>query len=253
MSFHWSYLLHGSVARMIARAHACSTMSQLNFNFCKDIYHQSTTELIFGDYLAMGTSTYILVPANQLTVLYHACLQVENCRLSGLPDLDQSHDFVRSTLKDWVRETVSTYGLDGIRIDTVPEVPKDFWKEYGEAAGVYQLGEALNGDPYYLAGYQGSLDAVFNYKMYYSLKDAFGQSRKTMRNIHDGIEVSRNAFSDVSVLGNFVDNHDNDRFLHNNDDWSVLKNALAYVIFAEVLPYNFHVACSPICPMQWLT
>ena len=41
-------------------------------------------------------------------------------------------------------------------------------------------------------------------------------------------------FPDVSVLGNFLDNHDNPRFLHNNPDRVTLKNALAYVIFAEV-------------------
>jgi alpha-amylase len=33
-------------------------------------------------------------------------------------------------LKTWVKNQVDTYGFDGIRIDTVPEVPKDFWEEY---------------------------------------------------------------------------------------------------------------------------
>jgi glycosidase len=32
---------------------------------------------------------------------------------------------------------VSKYGFDGIRIDTIPEVPKGFWAEYGAAAGVF--------------------------------------------------------------------------------------------------------------------
>ena len=159
---------------------------------------------------------------------------MEICRLDNLPDLDQSNSFVRSTLKSWINNIVSTYGIDGLRIDTVPEVPKDFWEEYAEAAGVYQVGEVFNGDPTYVAGYQGPLDALLNYPMFYKLRNAF-QYKQTMRNIHDGVEANLAAnFSDVSVLGNFLDNHDNDRFLHNNDDWSVLKNALAYVIFAEV-------------------
>ena len=46
------------------------------------------------------------------------------CRLANLPDLDQSNSFVRSTLKTWVEEQVKTFQLDGIRIDTVPEVRK---------------------------------------------------------------------------------------------------------------------------------
>ncbi len=45
-------------------------------------------------------------------------------------------------------------------------------------------------------------------------------------------------FSDVSVLGTFVDNHDNPRFLSQNSDWNTLLNAMAYTIFAEVV--NIH-------------
>lgn len=63
--------------------------------------------------------------------------QVENCRLAGLPDLKQEDPFVRQYLKDWIKKLVQTYNFDGIRIDTIPEVPKDFWREYGESAGVF--------------------------------------------------------------------------------------------------------------------
>lgn len=41
-------------------------------------------------------------------------------------------------------------------------------------------------------------------------------------------------FKDLSVLGGFVDNHDNARFLHGNSDWTALKNALAYTLMAQV-------------------
>lgn len=78
---------------------------------------------------------------------------VENCRLSGLPDLDQNNSYVRSYLKDWVKNLVEMYNFDGIRIDTVPEVPKDFWKEYGAHSGVFQMGECFNGDPAYVGPY----------------------------------------------------------------------------------------------------
>ncbi len=159
--------------------------------------------------------------------------QVEVCRLDNLPDLDQSNSYVSSTLINWIKSTVSKYGFDGIRCDTVPEVAKDFWSQYGQAAGVYQVGEVFNGDPKYVAGYQGPLTATLNYPMYYKLKDAF-QSNKSMKELHDGVTANVESFSDVSVLGNFLDNHDNDRFLHVNSDWSTLKNALAYVVFAEV-------------------
>lgn len=158
--------------------------------------------------------------------------QVEVCRLSNLPDLDQSNAFVRSTLKNWIHNTVATYGFDGIRVDTSPEVPKQFWSEYTQSAGVFSIGEVFNGNPKYVAGYQGPLAATLNYPMYYKLLNAF-QQKQSMRDIHNGV-LQNSVFQDISVLGNFLDNHDNPRFLHNNGDKTVLKNGLAYVIFAEV-------------------
>ena len=102
---------------------------------------------------------------------------VENCRLAGLPDLNQSNSYVRQYLKDWVKGIVNTYGFDGIRIDTIPEVPKDFWAEYGQSAGVFQMGECFNGDPAYVGPYQGSLTGLFNYPMFYSISDVFGAGK----------------------------------------------------------------------------
>ena len=94
------------------------------------------------------------------------------------------------------------------------------------------MGEVFNGNPSYVAGYQGALDSTLNYPMYFKLKNAF-QERQSMRNIHDGV-TQNSVFPDVSVLGNFLDNHDNPRFLSNDGDIAVLMNALAYVVFAEV-------------------
>jgi alpha-amylase len=78
---------------------------------------------------------------------------VENCRLAGLPDLAQENDYVRNYLKNWVKNLVQTYEFDGIRIDTIPEVPMSFWAEYGQSSGVFQMGENFNGDPAYVGPY----------------------------------------------------------------------------------------------------
>lgn len=48
--------------------------------------------------------------------------QVEVCRLSGLPDLNQTNPVVASFLYNWISNLVSKYEFDGLRIDTVPEV-----------------------------------------------------------------------------------------------------------------------------------
>lgn len=76
------------------------------------------------------------------------------------------------------------------------------------------------------------MHALLDYTMYYRLNDAF-RFKQTMRNIHYGVE-DKKMFPDSTILGAFLDNHDNHRFLSQNNDWTSLKNALAYIVFAEV-------------------
>ena len=83
-----------------------------------------------------------------------------------------------------MHDLVQDYGFDGIRIDTIPEVAKDFWHEYGQAAGVFQMGECFNGDPNYVGPYQGALTGLFNYPMYYTIRDVF-QHEKSMYGIRN--------------------------------------------------------------------
>jgi alpha-amylase len=102
--------------------------------------------------------------------------------LADLPDLDQDNSYVRGELKNWISTLVSTYNFDGIRIDTIPEVSKSFWSEFGASAGVFQMGEVFNGNPAYVGGYQGAVTALFNYPMYYTINDVFG-NKQWMGNI----------------------------------------------------------------------
>jgi glycosidase len=63
---------------------------------------------------------------------------------------------------------ILTLTVDGLRIDTVKHVEKDFWPGYNDAAGVYCVGEVFSGDPAYTCPYQNYLDGVLNYPMYAS-------------------------------------------------------------------------------------
>ena len=139
--------------------------------------------------------------------------QVETCRLSGLPDLNQSVSFVKETLLDWVENyVVGTWEADGLRIDTVPEVEKEFWKDFQESAGVYAVGEVDNGDPAYDGPYQKYVDGILSYPMFYTIRQVFGDG-DGMEAIDSRISDDNKDFKDISLLGTFVDNHDNDRFL----------------------------------------
>lgn len=157
-----------------------------------------------------------------------------------MPDLDQDNDYVRSYLKSWVGGIVQEYGFDGIRIDTIPEVSKDFWAEYGEASGVFQMGECFNGDPAYVGPYQNYVTALFNYPMYYTIGDVFG-SGKSMYNIRNRYDTEDQEFKDVDLLGVFVDNHDNARFLNKYSNQNVgLRSAVTFALTSRGIPFTYY-------------
>jgi len=72
-------------------------------------------------------------------------------------------------LIDWIKNLVRDYDIDGIRIDTVAHVPKDFWSDFTKAAGVYSVGEVFCGGWDYTKQYIGPLDAILNYPLYFAI------------------------------------------------------------------------------------
>ena len=163
--------------------------------------------------------------------------QVEKCRLCGLPDLKQENEWVKNKLVEWVQQLVQDYNFDGIRIDTIPEVPKWFWDEFTRSAGVYQIGECFNGNPDYVADYQNHMDALLNYPLYYTIKDSFCGS---MRKIEEYMGYARNKWKDKTVMGTFVENHDNPRFLNMCGDRKKFKNASIFSIMWEGIPVYYY-------------
>jgi len=163
---------------------------------------------------------------------------VEYCRLAGLPDLDQNDSTTRSQLLSWIKNIISTYDIDGLRIDTIPEVHPDFWSAFAQSAGVFTIGEVFSGDIPYIAPYQGPIDSVLNYPLFYVLRNVF-QSTQSMNQIQTYYQQIT-ALSDQTVLGNFVDNHDNPRFLYQNTNVQGLKSALAFTLMADGIPIVYY-------------
>lgn len=165
--------------------------------------------------------------------------EVEHCRLSGLPDLNQSNPYVANTLTTWVNTLVNKYHIDGIRIDTVPEVPKDFWAAFVAAAGVFQVGEVFDGRVSYVASYQPPLTSLLSYPMFFTLKGVFGY-QNSMYNIRDTVQQYQSTFKDAALLGTFLDNHDNPRFLSFQSDQTLYKAGLVYTIFSNGIPIVYY-------------
>ncbi|KAI4958552.1 hypothetical protein J4E86_004156 [Alternaria arbusti] len=185
-------------------------------------------------------------PLNQASSYHSACDinysnqgSVEQCQIAGLPDLNTQSSEIRSVMNTWVSWLVKEYSFDGVRIDTVKHVEKDFWPGFSSATGVYSIGEVFDGSPTYLAEYAKLMPGLLNYAVYYPMNN-FYQQKGSSQALVDMMNTVSNTFPDPSALGTFLDNHDNKRWLNVKNDQTLLKNALAYVILARGIPILYY-------------
>ncbi|KAJ2955126.1 hypothetical protein NQZ79_g8823 [Umbelopsis isabellina] len=164
---------------------------------------------------------------------------VEQCWLSGLPDLDTEDDNVISTLNGIVGNWTKTYGFDAIRIDTFRHIRKDFWPAYVSSANVFSTAEVADGDSSYVGPYQNYSDSIINYPLYYPINRVFG-SKNSMTQLQQQIATNKQYFKDITLLTTFVDNHDNPRFLSGTSDTSLFKNALTFVMLTDGIPVYYY-------------
>ena len=193
----------------------------------------------------IGTDYSQITPFNSADHYHDRCdisdwgnqWQVENCRLCDLPDLKQENEWVTEKLCEWIHDVVQKYDLDGIRIDTIMEVPKWFWDKFRASAGVFQIGEAFNGDIGYVSDYQNHLDSVFNYPLYYSIESGFGGD---LKNIEGYWINNRGRYPAPEYTATFVENHDNPRFLNRINDRSKFTNAVVFALLWEGVPVFYY-------------
>ena len=193
----------------------------------------------------MGRADYSsFTPFNNAGYFHDYCVisnyndqdNVEYCRFVGdLPDIKTTDPNVRNIFNNWIRDLVNTYDIDGLRLDTVKHVEKDFWPGFVSASGVFSIGEVYHGDPSYVGPYQNYMPSLVNFPMYYSINDCYAR-RSSLQTLVDQQNKVSASFSRPELLGTFLDNHDVSRFLSINNDWTLLKNALAYTLLARGIP-----------------
>ncbi len=196
---------------------------------------------------ADDVTTHQPAPMNLTTSYHPACdidynnqTSIEWCRIANvLPDVYTQHPDVRTAYQTWIKWLVNEFQFDGLRIDTVKHVEKDFWPPFVSAAGVYAVGEVLNGDPAYVNNYTKVMPGLLNYPMYYPVKRFF-LNQGTSQDLVNMMDTIKNTFPDPTTLGNFIDNHDNERFLNDTSDTALLKNALAWVILSRGIPILYY-------------
>ncbi|CAN5433946.1 glycoside hydrolase family 13 protein [soil metagenome] len=160
-----------------------------------------------------------------------ATYQTQRRNLEGwfvdiLPDFNQGDPEVAKYLIQNSIWWIERAGYDAIRMDTLPHVPRTFWAKWGSAIKreyphLNILGELFDGDPALLAyfqtgrkGFDGvdtQIDTLFDFTLYYSIRDAFAQGR-SIRGVsqtfaHDWL------YPRPDVLTSFIGNHDVARFI----------------------------------------
>ncbi|KAI8073294.1 a-amylase [Gongronella butleri] len=157
---------------------------------------------------------------------------VEQCWLLDLPDLNTENPAIVKKLNGIVHDWVSTFGFDGLRIDTMRHVRKEFWIDYIASAGVFATGEVFEPDPAYAMSYMEVSPSVLNYPLYSSVIGAFTNETK-MTNM-TALQAGWQAIQDApGVWANFVDNHDNARIQNKTNDVALTKNALAFTLMVD--------------------
>lgn len=149
--------------------------------------------------------------------------------------------------KWWITET----DIDGYRLDTVRHVPKAFWEEFSREvksvkSDFFLMGEVWDKDPKYVAGYtEAGLDSVVDYPFYEDASKVFSNTGGTAGMLANVFKRNQVLYKDPFVLGNFIDNHDNERFtrkalVNKQNPVTRIKMALTYMYAAPGMPIVYY-------------
>ncbi|KAH8791321.1 glycoside hydrolase family 13 protein [Hyaloscypha sp. PMI_1271] len=205
-------------------------------------------------YLGCGTCVdySVFTPFNSQSYYHPFCLIDYNNATSikvcwegdntvSLPDLRTEDLNVLNTFETWISGLASKYSIDGLRVDSAQQVDNAFFPPFQTAAGgMHILGEVFNGDPAYTCPYQQYMSGVLNYPAYFWIIQAFESTSGSISNLVNGINTMKSTCSDTTLLGSFMENHDNARFPSLNSDLSLAKNAIAFTILQDGIPIIYY-------------
>ncbi len=171
-----------------------------------------------------------------------------------LPDLNQDDPDVARYIIQNTLWWVGMSGMDGIRQDTWPYVPRTFWRDWMRAIkreypALRVVGEVFDGDPSMISFFSGGkaqwdgldtkVDALFDFPLYYAIRSAFGRGR----NVRDVAQaLSRDhLYPDPNSLVTFLGLHDVDRFMNEPGATTAgLKLAYTFMITARGTPLVYY-------------
>jgi glycosidase len=169
--------------------------------------------------------TWTLMDPNASPALRRATL--EGWFVNRLPDLNQNDPEVRRYLIQNTLWWIGMTGIDGIRQDTLPYVPRHFWRDWTAAIkreypSLRVVGEVLERDPALVAFFQGGrtgfdgidtgIDTVFDFPLYFAIRRTFAEG-KSVREVAS-VLARDHLYPAASVLVTLLGLHDVERFMN---------------------------------------
>jgi alpha-amylase len=139
-------------------------------------------------------------------------------------------------LGDWIRELVSNYSIDGLRLDTTINIEPDFFPDFVDAAGVFATGETMDGDNRFVCRWADTIGSILNYPIYYPLIRAFSSPTGSIGDLVTTMHTTEQNCDDPTAFGTFSENHDVPRFTEYTNDTALAKNILAYTVLGDGIP-----------------
>ena len=189
----------------------------------------------------------------------HAPPELRRATLDGwfidiLPDLNQDDEEVARYLIQNTLWWVGISGLDGIRQDTLPYVPRRFWREWmaaikREYPNLRVVGEMFDGDPAMVSFFQGGkarfdgvdsgVDSLFDFPVFYTIRRAFGEGKP----VHEVAVMSGHdyLYPNAGELVTFLGLHDVPRFMNETGATAQgLDLAFTFLMTARGIPMIYY-------------
>lgn len=137
-----------------------------------------------------------------------------------LPDLKTGDSKVQDMLEEWIKTMMTTYSIDGLRIDAAKHVQPELLSSFYKAADTFMTGEVFEKSPDVICNYQDKyIASVPNYPIYFAILEAF--TRGNVTSLSHQVQIMSHLCPDVTALASFSENHDVARIASMTHDLTV--------------------------------
>jgi len=171
-----------------------------------------------------------------------------------LPDLNQDDPEVARYIIQNTLWWVGMSGMDGIRQDTWPYVPRRFWRDWmtalrREFPSLRVVGEVWDGNPALVSFFEGGrtqfdgiddkVDMLFDFPLFYPIRRAFGEGGH-LREVVQMLSRDR-LYRDPASLVTFLGLHDVSRFMNDKGATPAgLKLAYTFLLTTRGTPLLYY-------------